>query len=423
MSLISSLYVGQNGLSTTSLELGVIGDNVANAGTIGFKAGRASFADLIGESITGGSGQLGLGTRLVAVQKILTQGSLSTTGVNTDLAVSGSGLFAVRTGDGIAYTRNGQFTLDNNGFMVDLQGNRVLGFPADEAGVINGNLGDLQPGQATAPPRQTTTVTVRANLDSTDAVTAPFNPLDPQATSSHSAPTQLFDSLGRPIDATIFFSKVADGSWEYNVMTDGANQTGGTPGVLTQIGSGTLTFNTDGQFVDTVVATDNFLPLGATTPQPLTIDFGSPLLAGGDGTGMTQFARTSSTSFIGQDGFTSGDLAGVAIGTDGIITGTFTNGQTQALGQVGLANFPAADNLDRIGNNLLRQTDGSGEPNIGVPGTGGRGRLFAGTLEQANVDVATELVRMIVVQRNFQANSKTVSTADSMLSELIQLKR
>jgi flagellar hook protein FlgE len=423
MSLVSSLFIGQNGLSTTSQELGVIGDNIANSGTIGFKAGRASFADLVGENLVGGGGQLGLGSRMVAVQKILTQGALSTTGLSTDLAISGPGLFAVRTPNGPAFTRNGQFTLDKEGFLVDLQGNKLQGFPADASGAIAGTIGDLQPGQATAPPQATSTVTVRANLDSAAAITGPFDPLNPTATSNFTSTTQVFDSLGRPTDVTIFYSKTADGAWDWNAMTDGGNLQGGTAGTLTQVAGGTMAFNTDGQLIDVVTSVNNFTPLGATTPQALTFDFGSPLNAGGDGSGTSQFARTSATSFIGQDGFSAGDLASISIGVDGVVSGAFTNGQVQALGQVGLADFPAPDQLQRIGNNLYVQANGSGEPNIGAPKTAGRGELFAGTLEQSNVDVATELVKMIVVQRNFQASSKTVSTADQMLAELIQLKR
>ena len=420
MSLISSLYIGQNGLSTTSSELGVIGDNVANAGTIGFKAGRASFADLMGENVVGGSGQLGLGSRLQSVQRILTQGSLSTTGVSTDLAISGNGLFAVRTSDGLAYTRNGQFTVDNNGFMVDLQGNRLQGFPADGNGTINGAMGDLQPGNATAPPRLTQTVTARGNLDADAEVVGPFDPNNPGATSNHSMTTQVFDSLGRPVDTTIYFTKTATGDWEYHAMADGGTQQGGTAGTPVEVASGTMSFDTDGQLTAVTPGVDNFLPLDATQPQPLTFDFG---LNSANGQGMTQNGNDSATTFIGQDGFAAGDLAAVSIGNDGTLTGTFRGGETRALGQVGIANFPAADQMERIGNNLLRATSASGEANVGAPGSGGRGKLFAGALEQANVDVATELVRMIVVQRNFQANSKTVSTADAMLAELIQLKR
>jgi flagellar hook protein FlgE len=428
MSLISSLYIGQNGLSTTSLELGVVGDNVANAGTIGFKAGRASFADLVGENLVGGGGQLGLGSRLIAVQKILTQGALATTGVSTDLAISGPGHFVVRMPNGqLAYTRNGQFTLDQDGFMVDLQGNRVQGFPADTAGALGGVPSNLQVGQATSPPTPTTTITVRANLDSTQpAIPTGFDPTDATTianTTTFSSTTQVFDSLGRPIDVTIHYTKVGDGQWQWNAVIDGANQQGGTAGTPVVIAGGTLNFNTDGQLDAVGANPSSFLPAGATAPQDLTFDFGNPLAAGGDGSGVTQFAASSATSFIGQDGFGAGELAAISIGTDGVISGSFTNGQTRALGQVVLADFPAPDKLDRLGDNLFAQSNLSGEPNIGAPTTGGRGKLFSGALEQSNVDVATELVRMIVVQRNFQANSKTVSTADQMLAELIQIKR
>lgn len=417
MSLISSLYIGQNGLSSSSLELGVIGDNIANAGTIGFKAGRASFADLVGENLVGGGGELGLGTRMVAVQKILTQGALATTGLNTDLAISGPGMFVVRTPDGIAYTRNGQFTLDDNGFFVDLQGNRIQGFAADAQGNVSGALSDLQPGEATAPPQATSTVTVRANLDARAAVGPPFDPADPEGTSNFSSTTQVFDSLGNAHDVTTYYRKAADGSWEWHSMTDDG------AGNDVEVNAGTLTFDTNGRLLDATETLDNFTPAGATQPQPLNFDFGSALAAGGTGEGITQFAEESATSFLGQDGFGAGDLAAVSIDADGNLSGTFTNGQTRVLGQVALADFPAADQLERAGNNLYRQSSDSGEPNIGAPRSGGRGALFSGTLEQSNVDIGNELVRMIVVQRGFQANSKTVSTADQLLAELIQLKR
>lgn len=421
MSLISSLYIGQNGLSTSSLELGVIGDNIANASTIGFKAGRASFADLIGESLVGGGGQLSLGARLVSVQSILTQGAMANTGISTDLAISGPGLFVVRTPAGIAYTRNGTFTLDKEGFMVTLQGNRVQGFPADDTGVVSGAVGDLQAGQSTAPPQATTSVIIRANLDSTAAAPAlPFDPANPDATSNFSSTSPVFDTLGAPHDVTTYFNKLADGSWEWHSLTDGGGVEGGVAGTDVEINTGSLTFDTNGVLTSVTTNVDNFLPLGATQPQPLSFDFG---VVGSTNDGITQFAKTSQASFLGQDGFASGDLAAVSVNEDGSILGTFTNGQTRLLGQVATADFPAADQLTRAGNNLLTQSGTSGEPNIGAPGTGGRGSLLAGTLEDSNVDIATELVRMIVVQRGFQANSKTVSTADALLQELIQIKR
>ena len=423
MSLVSSLYIGQNGLTSSSQELGVIGDNIANAGTIGFKAGRASFAELVGENLAGGGGQLGLGTRMIAVQKILSQGALATTGLSTDLAISGPGLFVVRTPDGIAYTRNGQFTLDEQGFFVDLQGNRVQGFAADTSGTLSGALSDLRPGDATALPQATTEITLRGNLDANAVPPPPFDPLNPETTSNFSSTTQVFDSLGNAIDVTTYYRKDAAGSWEWHSLTDGGNVANGVAGTDIEVNSGTMTFDTSGLLVDATETFDDFQPTGAVAPQALNLNFGATLATGGTGDSFTQFADDSATSFLGQDGFGAGELANVSIDADGNMNGTFTNGQTRILGQVGLADFPAADQLERAGNNLFLQSNLSGEPNVGAPRSGGRGALFSGTLEQSNVDVATELVRMIVVQRGFQANSKTVSTADQLLQELIQLKR
>lgn len=426
MSLISSLYIGQNGLNSSSQELGVIGDNIANAGTIGFKAGRASFADLVGENLVGGGGQLGLGARMVAVQKIFSQGSLATTGLSTDLAISGPGMFVVRTPDGIAYTRNGQFTLDENGFFVDLQGNRVQGFAADETGTLSGALSDLQPGQASSAPLATTTITMRTQLDTDEgfAAGAAFDPADPEGTSNFSSTTQVFDSLGAAHDVTTYFRNDPGVGWTWNSVADGGGLVGGTAGTDQLISQGNLSFDTSGALLDATPTLNDFQPVNAASPQALTFNFGTPQSAGGTGLdGVTARAQKEGTSFISQDGFTAGELADVSIDADGKVNGTFTNGQTRVLGQVGLADFPAPDQLERAGNNLFLQSNGSGEPNVGAARSGGRGALFAGTLEQSNVDIATELVRMIVVQRGFQANSKTVSTADELLSELIQLKR
>ncbi len=422
MSLISSLYIGQNGLSTSSQELGIIGDNIANAGTIGFKASRASFAELVGTNLVGGSGQEGMGTRLVAIQKILTQGAIATTGLSTDLAISGPGMFVVRTPEGTAYTRNGQFTLDEDGFFVDLQGNRVQGFSADAQGTVGGALGDLQPGNATSPPQATTSVTVRANLSADDAPTAAaFDINDPENTSNFSTATTVFDSLGNEHVVTTYYRKDPNGSWDWHAVTDGVGVGAGAGDV--EIANGTLSFDSSGRLLDASQSLNNFTPVGAASPQLLNFDFGSPIGTGGTGEGISQVAGESTAKFLSQDGFGAGDLASVSIDDKGNVTGTFSNGQSRALGQVATADFPAADQLERAGNNLYRQTASSGDPAIGAPKSGGRGGLIAGALEQSNVDVATELVRMIVVQRGFQANSKTVSTADSLLAELIQLKR
>ncbi len=421
MSLMTSLYTGVTGLDTTSTELSVIGDNIANANTIGFKAGRAAFEDALAQTLIGGA-QRGLGSRLQAIQKLMSQGALANTGIATDLAVSGNGFFVVKgMHDGVEssyYTRAGQFTVDNSGFLVNLDGLKVQGFGADANGIINGTLGDLDVGDAVSPPRPTANITFKGNLDASDPVLV-FDPADPANSSSHQITTTVYDSLGAAHEVNVYFNKTAAGAWEYHAMADGAGLTGGTAGTQTQIATGTLAFDLSGNLTASA-GTSTFNPIGAVQNQGLTFDLGTP----GGAPGMTQTDATdSTTSFINQDGFASGALAKVAINTDGQIVGTFTNGQTRALGAVALADFEAPDQLSRLGGNLFSNTPGSGQPNVGRAGSGGRGAIIAGALEQSNVDLSGEFVRMIAAQRGFQANSKTISTADQLLAELIQLKR
>lgn len=426
MSLYSSLYTGVSGLQTNSQELSVVGDNVANANTIGFKKSRAAFEDILGQNLATAGGEIGLGAKLSHVQKILTQGALTTTGLATDLALQGDGFFMVKGTDNVNYfTRAGQFTVDEDGYMTNLDGLRVQGFGADEQGNIAGVVSELQIGAASSLPNPTSEVVMQGNLDASAAapINAPIDPLDPDSY-NFSNSTTLYDSLGNAISATAYFASDGAGGWSYEVYTDGANVTGGTPGTATQILDGTLTYGTDGELIDHTQNTTTFDPAGATAPQTVTLNFGDPTNAGGTGLGgMTQFSNPSSVSFLNQDGFGAGELANVRIEQDGTITGAFTNGQTRPLGQVAVADFTAADQLDRIGGNLFAATATSGEPNVGVAGTGGKGTVVAGALEQSNVDLASEFVRMIVAQRGYQANSKTVTTADSLLNELIQIKR
>lgn len=428
MGLMSSMYTGVTGLETNSTDLTVIGDNIANANTIGFKGSRAAFEDALSQNLIGGS-QVGMGSRLQAIQKLMTQGALMNTGLVTDLAINGPGFFVVRGNhngaDGQFYTRAGQFTVNEDGNLVNLDGLMVQGYQADAAGNITGTLGDLRVGSVSAPPSATTNITLKGNLDSNSAVpTAAWSAANPVPLTGNpttgnynfSTSTTVYDSLGNAIPVDLYFRKTAAGQWEWYGTTDGANVTGGTAGTRTQIANGTLTFDAQGNLTANT-QTSNFNPLGAVNPQPLTFDFGSAA------TGMTQYGSTSAMSFLGQDGFAAGQLARISIDNDGTILGTFSNGQNRALGQVALADFEAPDKLERIGGNLYGQMPGSGQPTIGQASTGGRGSIVAGSLEGSNVDLATEFVKMISAQRGFQANSKTINTADQLLAELMNLKR
>lgn len=427
MSLFSSLYSGASGLAANSLELAVVGDNIANSNTVGYKSHRAAFEDALAQSLVGISGQRGMGTQLAAVQRMMTQGALIGTGSPTDLAIQGEGFFVVRGSangrEGIFFSRAGQFTLDRDGYLTTSDGMRVQGYAANELGELQRTLGDIRIAGLTSTPRATETITIRANLQADAAVPAAFDPANPDATSSFSTSTTVYDSLGKPHQVEIYFCKVADGSWEWHALVDGGSIDGGTPGVSEEIASGTLTFDTGGKLVSQTQTSD-FRPVGATGPQPLTFDFGDPTSTGGTGlAGITQFASPSAVTFLNQDGYAAGNFASVSIEADGSIVGSFTNGQTRVIGQVALADFTAPDKLERLGGNLYAANQLTGEPNIGVATTGGRGSIVSGALEQSNVDLANEFIRMISAQRNFQANSKTLTTADQLLADLIQLKR
>ncbi len=440
MSLLTSLSAGTTGLEAASLELSVVGDNIANANTVGFKGGRAAFMDALTQTVIGGTGEIGLGSRLESVQKILTQGALNSTGIATDLALQGNGFFIVSGNHNGQtanfFTRAGQFTVDKDGFLVNLEGLRVQGFPADATGSLTAQPGDLLVGTASAQPRATGNIQVKANLaadapiltDNTAVPPAPipFDPANPNATSNFSTSMTVYDSLGSAHGVQVFFHKSAAGSWDWHAMTDGGGLAGGTAGQLTQIADGTLTFDTSGRLATSVQnATFSFDPLGAVAPQPLTFNFGDALATAGNTglLGVTQFASPSASTFIGQDGFGSGQLASIRIDPTGNINGVFTNGQTRVLGQVAVAGFSGPDRLERVGGNLYQQTQASGQPVVGAPGAGGRASIISGSLEQSNVDLAEQFVRLIAAQRAFQANSKTITTADQLLSELIALKR
>ncbi|MGC4120532.1 MAG: flagellar hook protein FlgE [Myxococcales bacterium] len=405
MSLMSSLYTGQSGLSANSVDLTVIGDNIANANTIGFKGSRAAFEAALSQSVING-GQLGMGVNVQAIQRMMQQGSLANTGIATDLAIDGNGMFVVKGNhagqQGTWYTRAGQFTVDADGFLVNLEGLKVQGYPADALGTVSSIAGDLQVGEASSAPKPTGTVDIQANLSADDSVPIlTWDATDPTNTSNFATPTEIYDSLGIKHDATIYYCKTASGAWDWHVMADGA-----------EVGTGSLTFDTNGNLTNPT-ASFSFSPAGATAPQTVNLDF----------TGTTQFGGENANRFTSQDGWASGELSSVAINAKGEIIGAFSNGQTRTLGNVALADFPAPDKLRSIGGNLFGMTPDSGDALVGRPREASRGSLVSGALEQSNVDLAGEFVKMISAQRGFQANSKTISTADSLLAELMALKR
>jgi flagellar hook protein FlgE len=436
MSLLTSLSSGASGLSSASSDLSIIGDNIANANTVGFKAERGDFEDELAQSVIGGTGEIGLGSQLASVQKIFTQGSLQNTGVPTDLALQGSGFFEVAgtTADGRTgtyLTRAGQFTVDSTGYLVNQNGLRVQGYGADASGTLSSAVGDLQVGNASAAPSATTQISMKANLQADATIpAAAWDPTQASATSNFSSSATVYDSLGKATQVQVYFRRTGSGTWDYHALVDGSTVQGGTAGTPVEIATGSLAFDAQGQLQSTTQGASNFSPLNAN-PQPLTFNFGDPIASGGTGlAGVTQFSAASVATFVGQDGYGSGQLTSVQVDSTGTIQGVFTNGQTRTLGQVGVARVASPELLQRIGGNLYAVTGDSGNLTLdsgqavmGAAGQGGRAFIASGSLEQSNVDIADQFVQMIAAQRSFEANSKTITTADQLLSELIAMKR
>lgn len=420
MSIIRTMTTGASGMRAESEALTAVSDNIANVNTIGFKRERAVFQDILGRSVMGSSAMAegGAGSRVSQIQHMWTQGSLVTTGNPTDLALSGDGLFILRGNvggaDGQFYSRNGQFHVDSDGYVVNSDGLRLEGYTADDTGAIGTQLGDLRVDGMTLPANPTTNVTLHANLDARAPVGAvPFDPTDPGNTSQYSSPLTIVDSLGNTHQATAYFHNDGSGQWTWNVMSDGV--VGAT---------GTMQFGTDGSLTSATTSSSSFSFAGATSPQSVAFDFGAGTGGGGTGfEGMTQLGQASSVTELSQDGFGGGTVAGIHVEQDGTVTGTFSNGDHRALGQVAVARFASDDGLARSGQNLWQETTASGEPLVGAAGSGGRGAIVSGSLESSNVDLGQEFVDLIAFQRGFSANSKIISTADEMYQELVALKR
>lgn len=429
MSIWNNLYIGISGLSAHSTAISVVGDNIANVSTIGFKASRAGFSDVMG-GMAGGS-RLGGGVHMDGTQVSYGQGILQQTGGTLDMAVSGRGFFVMNGNHngtpGTYYSRDGRFNLDTNGYIVNPEGLRLQGYGFDPTGVQGQLVGDLQLGALQSQPLATSGVNMSLNLDSNEEVGPAWVEATPEATSNFATSTTVYDSLGNGHSVQMYFRNAGNGQWEWHAMVDGAELTGGGNGngVPTEFASGTLSFTTDGRLdiESTITSSANFL--GAEQGQVINFDFGDALTTD-QGTGLagsTQYAGETAVTASTQDGFGFGSLVDVVVSENGTIEGLFSNGQRRPVARVALASFASEDGLSRESSQLFRETPASGQALVDAAGTGSRGSVFSGNLEASNVDLTNELVTLIAFQRAFQANVKTVQTADEMLSEVANLKR
>ncbi len=435
MAMLTSLFTAISGMNANGISLSVIGDNIANLNTIGFKGSRTAFGDILSQTLSGttGSDQIGRGVMLSDISPIFTQGSFENTGNTLDLAVDGNGFFIVSDNGARFYTRAGQFSLDRDGYLVNPDELRVQGYSADSAGNILPSLSDIQINVTLTPPRATQQVGINANLDSRSSIiVGGFDITDPNGTSNFSTSLTVYDSLGIGHDITSYFTKTAANNWSWNVVGD-ASEVSSTvfSGNNALIASGAITFTTNGE-LDTESGATYYNAggtgidfNGATIPQVVAFDFGTSITTDG-GTGLdgtTQFGSESATLFLSQDGFASGTLSNLNIDEDGMITGIFTNGQSRVLAQVAIAKFNAPKELIKVGRNLFGESFASGQSITGAPSAGGLGRILSHSLELSNVDLAEEFIKMISAQRGFQANSTTITTTDDLLQEVLNIKR
>ncbi len=433
MAIFGALSTARSGLIATGASLSVIGNNIANVNTVGFKGSRTEFADLLSAQGGGGdAGKIGLGVRIGKVSASFTQGNIESTAGPTDLAIEGNGFFVVGAGAGNVYTRAGNFRLDSNGKLVTFQGLPVQGFGLNNSNAPVGAPQDIQVTGASSQPRATAVLSMKANLQA-DAPLVNAGVFDPTnfdtafATSNFTTSMNVFDSLGARHTLNFFFTKTAPNEWDYNVGVD-SGEVGGTSGDLQIVGSGHLTFNTDGSLKAPDTPGVATLPFTGATAQDITLNFGTanpdPVNNPGQGIdGLTQFAGPSAVSFQSQDGFGAGQLLNLQFSESGVVTGIFDNGQSRPLFQLALASFTAPDALTPLGNGMYRESVDSGSPAIGTPESGGLGNVVAGALEQSNVSIAQEFIDLISTQRSFQANARVITSSDALLNDLINIVR
>ncbi len=425
MGVLGSFNIGVSGLRASGDSMNVIGDNIANAGTFGFKGSRAEFQDMLSRSFKGidGGDQIGSGTKLAHVTPKFTQGTVSRTDNITDLALDGAGFFAVKSPWGEAYTRDGAFRFDKEGHLVTGDGYRVQGFSADANGKITSKKSDIKLATTTLPAKATEEVTVLMNLDSREIATQ-FNAENPLDSSNFNSSITVFDNTGTQRVVNLHFNKTADNAWEYRALVDGADAEGAEAGQLIEMASGKLQFNSKGQLQEVVENTNSFNFKGAEQGQKIKFNFGKTIADGGDGLdAITQYGSKSSLARHTQDGHSAGSLGSMSFNDDGILSASYDNGVTKELAQIAVARFDNNEGLFKMGRNLFKETLNSGQAALGKPGLDGRGNVLSKSIELSNVDIADEFINLMNAQRNFQANTKTISTTDQMLQEIIGIKR
>ncbi len=408
--MMRSMFAGVSGLRSHQTMMDVVGHNIANVNTAGFKASQITFQEALAQIVRGPSGsgvgrgginplQLGLGTNVATIDGVFTQGATQLTGRATDLAIQGDGFFIMRQGAETLYSRAGSFSFDEVGRLVAPGGLQVMGWTADPSGVVDQQTPIdpiTLPVSQVISPQRTTTVDVGGNLSAELAVG-----------DTHTTSISIYDSLGNEHELAVEFEKTGTNTWDVTVTA------AGNP--LTAVPT-TITFDVDGNIIGSPsVALSGWTPPGAD-PLSLTLDLGSAAP-------LVQYGGESTAEAVAQDGNAIGFLRSFAISDNGSITGHFSNGETKVMAQIATAVFNNPSGLTRLGSSNFAESVNSGAALVNGPGTGNHGLLTAGALEMSNVDLALEFTNLIIAQRGFQANSRIITTSDELLGDLVNLKR
>jgi len=416
---LTSIYTALTGINNASTAMNVIGDNLANMNTTAFKSGNANFSELLaglsGTSSTGDPISMGLGSTLSGVDNNWSQGTINSTGNSMDAAINGNGFFVVSTNGGMGFTRAGQFSFDQDGNLLSSDGFQLLGYPSVN-GAIN-TSGALQPinikeGQI-VPGTATTSLTVSANLDA-----------QAKDGSTFSSSVQAFDSLGSPHTVDLSFAKTGAGQWSLSATVPATDTGGASTDPAVQVGSGTLAFDGNGKLVvaDPTAANPTLDLSGlADGANDMSVSFN--LWDSQGNTFITNYASDSSVSSSSQNGFASSALNAISINSDGVIMGSTASGQSIPMAQLALADFPNVGGLEKYQGSTFVAFSSSGDPSIGIAGTGGRGTITGSSLEQSNVDMAGQFVKLIVAQRSYEANSRVITTWDQLVQDSLNLIR
>lgn len=436
-----SFQQGLSGLNGSSKQLDVIGNNIANASTYGAKSSRAEFADVYAGALSGAGGSpVGIGVTLQAVAQQFTQGNTTTTDNPMDLAINGGGFFQVSDGKNpVVYSRNGQFKLDRDGFIVNNDQLRLLGYPADGTGVIQPGLAKpLQLPTSGIAPKTTTEVKVEFNLDSRSKVTAPNGTetgitLDAPSSYNNATSMTAYDAKGQDVAVTFYFQKstpddAGNTTWNVYATANGQPFTEDADGNAIDVDEKgnpqspytTITFPRTGGSPSSPTTKINMnIPAGTNSLGATTLDIPNVEL---DLTGATENGSGFAVTDLTQDGYAPGQLSGIQIENSGIVMARYSNGQSKPAGQIELATFRNPQGLQPMGGNVWSRSFASGEAVVGVPGDGNMGALKSGSLEESNVDLTGELVNMVTAQRIYQANAQTIKTQDQILQTIVNLR-